>query len=366
MVAVGSDDLVGQGLGGYDSAVRLALRSVVADRPIAGEVSIATTGAGDPAAFARLQAGTLDREAALAEAYRRNNAGSYAESAEFFSVIGQNRSDTDRAEALVNEALQKSNLGRFGEADVLFAQAQGMAASDPVTARRFRNYRAIHLLNQGQVDAALAELDRPLPPPPVSAGVRELVIDGDTARRLSAEAPGARRLTGLGEGLSDQDRVQILDSQALQLRGTALRLKNRNAEAVQPFTEALDRLVAIRGGRIAATVWMRAQILDELAAIAEARGDRAAADQQYQAAIALLQRRTSVSSSPDISTIIGSASNPSTSRSSSAAPLLPLTRAGVPAAIASRATRPKPSTREGIRHSAARVRSRRSSAGSTV
>ena len=49
-----------------------------------------------------------------------------------------------------------------------------------------------------------------------------------------------------------------------------------------------------------------------------------------------------------------------------AAPLLPLTRAGVPAATASRATRPKPSTREGIRHSAARVRSRRSSAGSTV
>lgn len=280
---------VGEGLGGYDSAVRLALRSVVTDRPVAGEVSIATTGAGDPAAFARLQAGTLDREAALAEAYRRNNAGSYAESAEFFSVIGQNRSDTDRAEALVNEALQKSNLGRFGEADVLFAQAQGMAASDPVTARRFRNYRVIHLLNQGRVDAATAELDRPLPPPPVNAGVSELVIDGDTARRLSAEAPGARRLTGVGEGLSDQDRIQILDSQALQLRGTVLRLQNRNAEAVQPFTEALDRLVAIRGGRIAATVWMRAQILDELAAIAETRGDRAAAEQQYQAAIALLQ-----------------------------------------------------------------------------
>jgi len=280
---------VGEGLGGYDSAIRLALRSVVADRLIAGEVSIATTGAGDPAAFARLQAGTLDREAALAEAYRRNNAGSYAESAEFFSVIGQNRSDTDRAEALVNEALQKSNLGRFGEADVLFVQAQGMAAGDPVTARRFRNYRAIHLLNQGRVDDALAELDRPLPPPPVSAGVQQLVIDGDTAQRLSAEAPGARRLTGVGEGLSDQDRIQILDSQALQLRGTVLRLKNRDAEAVQPFTEALDRLVAIRGGRISATVWMRAQILDELAAIAEARGDRAGAEQQYQAAIALLQ-----------------------------------------------------------------------------
>jgi CHAT domain-containing protein len=279
---------VAEGLGGYDSALRLALRSVVADRPVAGDVSIATTGAGDPAAFARLQAGTLDRETALAEAYRRNNAGSYAESAEFFAVIGQNRSDTDRAEALVNEALQKSNLGHYAEADALFAQARTMAVGDPVTARRFRNYRVIHLLNQGHVDEALAELDRPLPPPPVSAGVQQLVIDHDTAARLSAEAPGARRLTGVGEGLSDGDRIQVLDSQALQLRGTILHLQGHNQEAVAPFTEALDRLVAIRGGRIAATVWMRAQILDELAAIAEARGDRAAAEQQYQQAVALI------------------------------------------------------------------------------
>jgi len=286
---IGNTVYVAEGLGGYDSALRLALRSVVADRPVAGEVSIATTGAGDPAAFARLQAGTLDRETALAEAYRRNNAGSYAESAEFFAVIGQNGSETDRAEAVVNEALQKSNLGRFAEADALFAQAGAMAvASDPVTARRFRNYRVIHLLNQGQVANALAELDRPLPPPPVSAGVQQLVIDGDTARRLSAEAPGARGLTGVGEGLSDQDRIQVLDSQALQLRGTALRLQGNNDAAVAPFTEALNRLVAIRGGRIAATVWMRAQILEELAAIAEAKGDRAAAEQQYQAAVSLL------------------------------------------------------------------------------
>lgn len=280
---------VAEGLGGYDSALRLALRSVVADRPVDGEVSIATTGAGDPAAFARLQAGTLDRETALAEAYRRNNAGSYAESAEFFAVISQNRSDTDRAEAVVNEALQKSNLGRHAEADALFAEARAMAvASDPVTARRFRNYFVIHLLNQGRVDEALAELDWPLPAPPASAGVQQLVIDADTARRLSAEARGARSLTGVGEGLSDEDRIQVLDSQALQLRGTILRLRGDNDAAVGPFTEAMNRLVAIRGGRIAATVWMRAQILGELAAIAEARGDRAGAEQQYQAAAALV------------------------------------------------------------------------------
>ena len=51
---------VAEGLAGYDSALRLGLRSLVADREVDGEVSIATTGAGDPAAFARAQAGTLD------------------------------------------------------------------------------------------------------------------------------------------------------------------------------------------------------------------------------------------------------------------------------------------------------------------
>ena len=42
-----------EGLTGYDSALRLGLRSVVADAPVKGEVSIATTGIGDPSAFAR-------------------------------------------------------------------------------------------------------------------------------------------------------------------------------------------------------------------------------------------------------------------------------------------------------------------------
>jgi hypothetical protein len=65
-----------EGLTGYDSALQLGLRSIVADEPVKGEISIATTGAGDPAAFARVQAGTLDPSKALAEAYRRNNAGS--------------------------------------------------------------------------------------------------------------------------------------------------------------------------------------------------------------------------------------------------------------------------------------------------
>ncbi len=280
---------VAEGLGGYDSALRLGLRSLVADREVEGEVSIAITGAGDPAAFARVQAGTLDPQRALAEAYRRNNAGSYAESSEYFAALTQHEGgDFNRAEALVNEALQKSNLGRRAEADSLFSRAAEMAGADPVTARRLRNYRAMHLLNQGLTAEAVAELDRPVPPIGVNAAVQNLIIDRRTSGRLSAESPGASRLRGQ-EGLTQEDKAQILDGQALHLQGIVLRLQGRDADAVAPFNRALEELVAIRGGRIAATLWLRAQIHAELAGIAEARGDQAEAERQHQTGIALLE-----------------------------------------------------------------------------
>lgn len=279
---------VAEGLAGYDDALRLALRSVVADRVIAGEIAIATTGIGDPTAFARVQAGVLDSQRAFAEAYRRNNAGSFAESAEFFAVLTESGSEVAaRAEALVNQALQKSNLGRFGEADLLFAQARGLTVGDPVSARRFRNYRAMHLLNQGLVPEALSELEQPLAGSEATASLAEGVIDTATAARLSAESPGAQRLAGFG-GLTPQDKAHVLDGQARQLRGVILRQQGRTDEAVLALSRALDDLVAIRGGRIAATIWLRAQIFGELASIAEAGGDTVEAERRHLEAVALL------------------------------------------------------------------------------
>ncbi len=280
---------VAEGLGGYDSALQLGLRSLVADHEIEGEVQIATTGAGDPAAFARVQAGAQDPQRALAEAYRRNNAGAYAESSEYFAALAQRDTGPGgRAEALVNEALQRSNLGRYAEADGMFARAQDMAGNDPVTARRLRNYRAMHLLNQGMTAQALTELDRPMPRIGGSAGINNLVIDRPTAGRLSAESPGASRLRG-PQGLTPEDKAQILDGQALHLRGVALHLQSRNQEAVAPLNRALTELIAIRGGRVAATVWLRAQVHGELADLAEARADQAETERQHQTAILLLE-----------------------------------------------------------------------------
>jgi hypothetical protein len=75
-VRKGSTLYSAEGFAGYDSALQLGLRSVIADKALPGELSIATTGVGDAAALARVQAGALDASRALSEAYRRNNTGS--------------------------------------------------------------------------------------------------------------------------------------------------------------------------------------------------------------------------------------------------------------------------------------------------
>ncbi len=281
-----------EGLSGYDSALQLGIRSMVADQPVKGELSIATTGAGDPAAFARVQAGTLDPSRALAEAYRRNNAGSYADAAEFFAAVGSaGDAPLNRAEALANEALQKSNLGRYAEADALFAKAAEQLGSDPIVARRLRNYRAMHLLNQGDAKGAIEELSNPLPKAVIDEGGTTKSgpeIDAVTARSLNSGSKLGQQLGAQSDELLPAEKAQILDAQALQLRGTSLRLTGDLNGATEALRSADAKLQALRGGKVGSIVWMRAQILDDLAAIAEEQKNAAGAEQLYRQAVALL------------------------------------------------------------------------------
>lgn len=282
-----------EGLTGYDSVLQLALRSLVADRPVKGEVSIATTGIGDPAAFARVQAGTLDPNKVLSEAYRRNNSGSFAEAAEFFAAVSRaGDAPVSRAEGLANEALQRSNLGRYAEADVLFARAAEQVGADPIVARRLRNYRAIHDLNQGDPKGALAELDKPLPRAVIDQEARQargLEIDAVTARRLNTDSRIGRQLSAESSDLLPAEKIEILDGQALQLRGTSLRLSGERAGASDALSRADAKLEAVRGGKVVSIVWMRAQILGDLAAIAEDSGNAADADRLYRQGVTLLE-----------------------------------------------------------------------------
>jgi CHAT domain-containing protein len=289
---MGKDLFVAEGLAGYDSALRLGLRSVIADKEVPGEVSIATTGAGDPASFARVQAGTLDPGRALVEAYRRNNVGSYADAAEFFAAASSSSTGPiSRAEALMNEALQKSNLGRDAEADSLFSRAQDAIGTDPLDERRFRNYRAIYFLNDDKPDEAIKELDKPVADfarPSASAGPGGVVIDERMSQRLNAETP-AGHLGGSPSELLPEEKAQILDGQALQLRGTALRLQGDLAAAGDALHAADAKLLAVRGGRVASIAWMRAQIADDLGAVAEQSGNGAEADRLYRQAVSILE-----------------------------------------------------------------------------
>lgn len=282
-----------EGLAGYDSVIQLGLRSLIADQPIKGEVSIATTGAGDPAAFARVQAGTLDPGKALAEAYRRNNVGNYAESAEFFAAVTRTGDPAlGHAEALANEALQKSNLGRYAEADSLFSRAAEQVGTDPLVARHLRNYRAMHLLNQGQPKEALEELDKPLPTSVISARASQnatLEIDAVTAKKLNAYSALGQQLGNESEELLPAEKQEILDAQALQLRGTSLRLTGDLNSAADALRRADATLQSVRGGRVTSIIWMRAQILGDLAAIAEQQNNLPQAEQQYRSALALVE-----------------------------------------------------------------------------
>ena len=236
-LAKGRTTYVVEGFAAYQSALSLAVNSIVADRALPGEVSVATTSISDSEAYARIQALTLDPQTALAEGYRRNASGDYADAAAYFETLDQRqalseltRADQpiDRAEFLVNAALQRSNLSQFGEADRLFGEAGRLSAGSATVERLRRNYEAIHALNQGRHAAAIARLAQPLRMASASGADvlrQKLEVTPALARRVNAADPAGTRL-GFSDDLklSDEERAAILDAQTEALKGTALRL----------------------------------------------------------------------------------------------------------------------------------------------
>ncbi len=289
---------VAEGLAGYDSALTLGLRTIVADKIVPGEIAIASTEAGDPAAFARVQAGSLDLAQALDEGYRRNNSGNYAEAAEFFETLlqrAQNDQDGRRylGEYLINRALQRSNLGSFAEADALFLQAEVIPTSDPVQLRLRRNFRALHLMNQQKFAEAARVLERKLDSGGATvtsaSKAREPVIGAAAAEIINSSMPLAQQLAGTqGASLTPEERAQILDAQAVLLRGSIERRQGHAAESEPMLNSALADLLSIRDGRVTSIARLRSQGLNELALLAEQRRDFANAERLLREAIAVL------------------------------------------------------------------------------
>jgi tetratricopeptide (TPR) repeat protein len=278
----GKARFLAEGLAGYESALKLGFQSVLLDRAVPGIVDVAVTEAGDPAAFARVQAGNLDPDQALAEGYSRNNLGSFPEAAEFFdTLLDRARSGdgafTKTSEYAANRALQLSNLGRFMEAEPLFRTAErALDLSDPVQTRLLRNFRMIHALNQRDGAAALAILASPQTSQsiqmPDSGRLTQGYLDKPIVQRINADDGSVTALGGGGSRLSATERAMLLDAQARQLEGAALRITGKFAEAALALRDSNAMLVNVRGGRLASANWLRAGSLIELAAVAEANG----------------------------------------------------------------------------------------------
>ena len=288
----GKNHYIAEGLAGYDPALKLALAAVVLDQPQKGVVQVATTEVSDPAAFARVQAGALDAVDARSEAYSRGNGSRYAESSEFFETLAdRDRNDPQAlAEAIANQGLQQSNLGNFAAASRLLARAETVAPQgDGVSQRLIRNYRAINALNQRDADGALAELKRA-----VSAvnddsnSLREGVIEVPLALLINRESTSAQELAAISTGLTIRERAAILDGQAIEVRGMALRRAGKLSEAAAALDEAAAAVAKVRDGRIRSTSWLQSEIAVERALVDEAGGNRATAGAAFDRAIAAI------------------------------------------------------------------------------
>ncbi|WEK44960.1 MAG: CHAT domain-containing protein [Candidatus Sphingomonas colombiensis] len=295
---------VAQGYAAYASALDLALRTVIAGRAVPGKVDVVTTGAGNSGTFARLQAATLDPQAALAEGYRSNASGNYAEAAEFFDSLtdrlarspdAAGLTATERAnrahEYLVNHALQLSNLGQWDQADAAFARARRIVTSDPVQLRLRRNFEAMHHINEQDFRGALAILDQPLA---TGAGLAEIsdagvALSPEVVAELNSGVPEMKAL-GVRQDtrLTPRERAAIIDAQAQQLRGTILRLTGQPAAARAVLTAALADAIAIRDGRVTSITRLRAQLLGEIALGWEAEGNFGQAESLLRQALALI------------------------------------------------------------------------------
>ncbi|MDY7099168.1 MAG: CHAT domain-containing protein [Pseudomonadota bacterium] len=276
------------GLAAYDKALELALASLAEDRVVPGTVDIPLTQTTDALAFARQQAEAIAADQALVEAYRRANSGDFAEAAEFFAASASALTGNSAVEARLNEGLLQSNLGNYSEAARLFGQTRSGTQGDPVLARLQRNYQAIDALNQSRAEQALAILNAPLKNEfGDPEALRNLQIGPFMANRLAAENDSAAGAS-YALSLTSLERAQLLDGQGDYLRATALRLLGRNDQANNNLVRADATLREVRGGRVVSIIWLRAQVLGELAEVAERTSRSAEAERLHKEGIGLL------------------------------------------------------------------------------
>ncbi|HET6537811.1 MAG TPA: CHAT domain-containing protein [Sphingopyxis sp.] len=286
-----------EGFSAYADALHLALASVEQQRIVPGTIKIASTSVGGHDGFARTLAGSIDLDKALAEGYRRNHSGDYAEAAEFFEALSfrtegeQWAAGMDPSEFALNRALQKSNMGEFAEAERLFRGVETQPTDDPVQQRLRRNFRAMHWLNQRKLDAATDALQQPviriIDPVQVQNGGITLTPAISASLNSGTNIQSLQKENDLKK-LTPPERAQIIDAQAVHLLGTVKRLRGDAQGARAAQLQALADALAVRNGRVTSIARLRSQMLGELALAEEALGDISSTNSRLAEAVRAL------------------------------------------------------------------------------
>jgi CHAT domain-containing protein/tetratricopeptide (TPR) repeat protein len=135
--------------------------SSAADAQLASRLAAAAFSSGDVGAYENL----------IRDAARFNQAENFAGAETAYRTALElqekalGRDNPNIVSTLLNLALQISNQGRWSDADGLFARADRLAAgaADNTQKARLLHYKALHLLNQGKREEALALLDQAEP-----------------------------------------------------------------------------------------------------------------------------------------------------------------------------------------------------------
>ena len=226
-----------------------------------------------------------------------------------------NASTSDRVGFLLEAALSESNLGYpdvaaayLERADALLGAPSAAGASANRTGDflrlRLRVYKAMVALNRRDFKAAAAiaadvlAADEARSSAVQSKADANPLADAQTLRELNA-AP-RRSAVGTGRGRAAQQN-ELLRTQALYVRGTALRASGDAAGALAPLTAAMANLDRIeQGGGIETSnlQWIRSQVAVELGRVALAQNRPDAARTYFAESVTRLERASAYAGSP--------------------------------------------------------------------
>ncbi len=276
----------------------------------AASAEIATEFGGAVSGLSSTQAAAAnDVHRLLARGYVENNEWRFDQAETDFRALvsatrAANAPPKQRAEALLNLALNVSDTGRFAEADLLFRQADPIveSAHDPVLTAESLNYLALHLRNQrrfAEAEATAAKglqaradiLQRAQTQSSARLAVAPdggLIIGEGLAQALNSRGDG-EDLTG-GRSVSPAQQLLVEDAQAYEIIGTC-KIETGDGPGA---ASALNRALAVLGSAQAQgvlSVRLRARILADLGDLDMQNGQASAAADQYDQALKVLRVR---------------------------------------------------------------------------